>query len=177
MPLYELDGETPKLPEDGNFWVAPGAHVIGKVSLGSGVGIWFGVVARGDLAPIVIGDRSNIQDNSVLHTEESHPLIIGTDVTIGHSATMHGCTIGDNTLVGMGATILTGAKIGSNSIVGANALVTEHKEFPDGSLIVGAPAKAIRQLDAATIEKLKAHAANYVDNAHRFAKGLRKIAD
>lgn len=177
MPLYELDGVTPTLPSDGDCWVAPGAHVIGKVSLGSGVGIWFGVVARGDLEPIVIGNRSNVQENSVLHTDEGFPLVIGDDVTIGHSATVHGCVIGDNTLIGMGATILTGAKIGRNSIVGANALVTEGKEFPDGSLIVGAPAKAIRALDEATIAKLKTHAARYAENARRFAKGLVRLAD
>lgn len=177
MPLYELDGQTPQLPADGDFYVAPGAHVIGKVSLGSGVGLWFGAVARGDLEPITIGERTNVQENSVLHTDEGYPLVIGADVTIGHAAIIHGCTIGDNTLVGMGATILTGAKIGKNSVVGANALVTEGKEFPDGALIVGAPAKAIRALDEASIAKLRTHAAKYAANARRFRTGLRKIAD
>jgi carbonic anhydrase/acetyltransferase-like protein (isoleucine patch superfamily) len=177
MPLYELDGVRPTLPEDGDFYVAPGAHVIGKVSISKGVGIWFGVVARGDLEPISLGERTNVQENSVLHTDAGAPLVIGADVTIGHSATVHGCTIGDGTLVGMGATILTGAKIGRNSIVGANALVTEGKEFPDNSLIVGAPAKAIRTLDEATAEKLRTHAANYANNARRFAKRCREITD
>lgn len=177
MPIYELDGVAPELPADGDCWVAPGAHVIGNVKLGQGVGVWFGVVARGDEEPITIGDRTNIQENAVLHTDAGFPLVIGDDVTIGHSATVHGCTIGDNTLIGMGATILTGACIGKNSIVGANALVTENKTFPDGSLIVGAPAKALRALDEATIAKLKHHADAYADNARRFAKGLRKIAD
>lgn len=177
MAIYELDGISPELPGEGRFYVAPGAHVIGKVTLGEGVGIWFGAVLRGDLERIVVGDRTNVQENASLHTEVGHPLIIGDDVTIGHAAVVHGCTIGDNTLIGMGAIILNGARIGRNCLVGAGALVTEHKEFPDGSLIVGSPAKAVRPLDAATVAALKKSATDYAAGARRFSKGLRKIAD
>lgn len=177
MAIYELDGIAPELPAEGHCFVAPGAHVMGKVTLGDGVGIWFGAVLRGDLERITLGDRTNVQENASLHTEIGCPLVIGDDVTIGHGAIVHGCTIGDNTLIGMGAIILNGARIGANSLVGAGALVTENKSFPDGSLIVGAPAKAVRELDAATIEKLTLSASNYAEGARRFAKGLRKIAD
>lgn len=177
MAIYELDGIAPQLPAEGRYYVAPGAHVIGKVTLGEDVGIWFGAVLRGDLEPIVLGARTNVQENAALHTEIGCPLIIGEDVTIGHSAIVHGCVIGDNTLIGMGAIVLNGAKIGANCLVGAGALVTERKEFPDGSLIVGAPAKAVRSLDPVTFGKLKASAVNYAANARRFAAGLRKIAD
>lgn len=177
MPIYELEGIAPELPEDGNYWVAPDAHVIGRVKLGSDVGIWFGAVIRGDNEPIVVGDRTNIQEGATLHTDPGFPLTVGTGCTIGHQAIVHSCTLGDNVLVGMGATILNGAKIGANSLVGANALVTEGKEFPEGSLIVGAPAKAVRALDEATIEKLRRSAQNYAANFKRFKASCRKIAD
>ena len=174
MPIYELDGIAPELPEDGDYWVAPDAHVIGRVKLGSEVGVWFGAVIRGDNEPIVVGARTNIQEGATLHTDPGFPLTVGEGCTIGHQAIVHSCTLGDNVLVGMGATILNGAKIGANSLVGANALVTEGKEFPDGSLIVGAPAKAVRVLDDASIAKLRVSAAHYVANAQRFQAGLKQ---
>jgi carbonic anhydrase/acetyltransferase-like protein (isoleucine patch superfamily) len=175
MPLYTLDGASPIVPEGGAFWIAPGAHVIGKVRIEEGVSIWFGAVLRGDIEEIFIGAGSNVQDGSVLHTDPGFPLTIGPGCTIGHRAILHGCTIGENTLIGMGATLLNGAKIGRNSIVGANALVTEGKEFPDGSLIIGCPAKFIRKIDETSAEELRAHAARYAANGRRFAKGLAAI--
>jgi len=149
--------------------------VIGQVELGEDAGIWFGAVLRGDNERISIGARTNIQEGAMVHTDPGHPVSIGDDCTIGHHAIVHGATIGANSLVGMGATILNGARIGANCLVGANALVTERKEFPDGSLIVGSPAKALRQLDAAAIEAIRESAAHYVENWRRFARGLRRI--
>lgn len=175
MPLYALDGVSPSLPPDNEFWIAPDAHVIGSVRLGSGVGVWFGAVIRGDNEPIVVGARSNIQDGAVLHTDIGFPLTVGEDCTVGHRAILHGCTIGSCSLIGMGATVLNGARIGSYCLVGANALVTEGKEFPDCSLIVGSPAKAVRTLDPAAIERLRQSARNYVANAKRYAKGLVEL--
>ena len=175
MPLYALDDRTPTLPANDRYWVAPDANVIGKVILGEDVGIWFGATLRGDNEPIIVGARSNIQEGTVVHTDPGKPVIIGEGCTIGHGAIIHGCTIGDNSLIGMGATVLNGAVIGRNCLVGANALVTEGKIFPDNSLIVGAPAKAIRTLDAEAIEGLKRSAEGYVRNAQRFKKGLRRI--
>jgi carbonic anhydrase/acetyltransferase-like protein (isoleucine patch superfamily) len=137
MPIYSLGAQSPRLPEAGQFWVAPGAQVVGRVHLGVNVGIWFGAVLRGDRELIEIGEYSNIQDGAVLHSDPGFPLTIGAHVTVGHRAILHGCSIGAGTLIGMGATVLNGAKVGSGCIVGANALVTEGKEFPDGSLIVG----------------------------------------
>jgi len=175
MPIYSLDDVSPILPEEGRFWIAPDAHVIGKIRLGPDVGIWFGAVLRGDNELIDIGEGTNIQEASILHTDMGAPLTIGAGCTIGHRAILHGCTIGENSLIGMGATVLNHARIGRNCLVGANALVTEGKEFPDNSLIVGAPAKAIRVLDEAAIEGLRASARNYVANWKRFAKGMRRI--
>lgn len=175
MPLYAIDGQRPTLPPEGRYWVAPDAHVIGRVDLGEDVGIWFGAVLRGDNDLIRIGARTNIQEGAVLHVDPGFPVTIGEGCTIGHRAIVHGCTIGDNSLVGMGATILNGARIGNNCLVGANALVTEGKVFEDGSLIVGAPAKAVRMLDEAAINGLKLSAAHYVKNWQRFARGLQRI--
>lgn len=175
MALWKLDGIAPELADDGSSWVAPSADLIGRVRLARSASVWFGAVLRGDNEWIEIGERSNVQDLSVLHTDMGFPLVIGPDCTIGHKVTLHGCTIGANTLIGMGATILNGAKIGANSLVGAGALVTEGKEFPDNSLIVGAPAKAIRTLDAAAVARLKKSADGYVRNAARFAAGLQRI--
>ncbi len=175
MPIYSLDGVEPILPESGRYWVAPDAHVIGRVRLGTDVGIWFGTVIRGDNELIDIGERSNVQEGCMFHTDPGFPMTIGPDCTIGHHAILHGCTIGSTSLVGMGATLLNGARIGASSIVGANALVTEGKGFPDNSLIVGAPAKAIRSLDAEAAERLRRTALHYVQNFNRFAKGLRRI--
>lgn len=175
MPLYALGDAVPQTPDEDRFWIAPDAHVIGKVELGEDVGIWFGAVLRGDNEPIRVGARTNIQEGAMVHVDPGVPAIIGEGCTIGHHAIIHGCTIGDNTLIGMGATILNNAKIGRNCLVGANALVTEGKEFPDNSLIVGSPAKAIRTLDEAAVEGLKRSAESYVRNWKRFAKDLRKI--
>lgn len=175
MPIYALDGQAPDLPEPGQFWIAPDAHVIGRVRLGAEVGVWFGAVVRGDNEPIEIGARTNIQEGVMLHSDPGSPLSIGEGVTVGHHAILHGCTVGANTLIGMGATVLNRARIGASCIVGANALVTEGKEFPDFSLIVGAPAKAVRTLDPATVETLRASASHYVANWRRYAAGLKRV--
>ncbi|GGD12999.1 gamma carbonic anhydrase family protein [Aureimonas glaciei] len=173
MAIYALDGQAPEIAAD--VFVAEGARVIGRVRLGDNVGIWFGAVLRGDNEWMEIGAGTNIQDNATLHSDIGSPLTIGASCTIGHGAIVHGCTIGENTLIGMGATILNGAVIGANSIVGANALVTEGKQFPDHSLIVGSPAKAVRDLDAAAADALRASAIHYRDNARRFAAGLQRL--
>lgn len=173
--LYELDGVAPDLPEDGDFWVAPGAKLMGKVTLKSGASVWFNAVLRGDNEMIEIGEGSNVQEATVMHTDPGLPLTVGAGCTIGHKAILHGCEIGENSLVGMGATVLNGAKIGRNSLVGAGALVTEGKTFPDGSLIVGAPAKAVRTLDDAAIEGLRASARHYQENMRRFRAGLKPV--
>jgi carbonic anhydrase/acetyltransferase-like protein (isoleucine patch superfamily) len=175
MPLYALDGISPVVPPDGQFWVAPGAHVIGKVRLEAGVSIWFGAVLRGDIEEIFVGARSNIQEGSLLHTDTGFPLTVGPDCTIGHRAILHGCSIGANSLIGMGAILLNGARIGRNCIVGAGALVTEGKEFPDDSLIIGSPARLARKLDEASAQALRESAAHYAANGRRFAKGLVAI--
>ncbi|MBW6424690.1 gamma carbonic anhydrase family protein [Rhizobium sp. XQZ8] len=175
MPIYALGEFEPTLPAADRYWIAPDANVIGKVELAEDVGIWFGTVLRGDNEPITIGERTNIQEGVMIHTDPRFPVKIGKDCTIGHHAIVHGCIIGDNSLVGMGATILNGAKIGNNCLVGANALVTEGKEFPDNSLIVGSPAKAIRVLDEEAVEKLRQSAIRYVENWKRFARDLRRL--
>ncbi len=173
MTVYALDGISPDIADDS--WVAPDANVIGAVTLASGVGIWFGATLRGDTEPIVVGEGTNIQENAVLHTDAGFPLTIGRDCTIGHKAMLHGCTIGDESLIGMGATVLNGAVIGKNCLIGACALITEGKEIPDGSLVVGAPAKVIRVLDQTAIEGLRTSAAHYQANMRRFRSGLTKI--
>lgn len=175
MPIYSLHDATPDLPSDDRYFIAPDAHVIGRVRLDVDVGIWFGAVLRGDNEWITIGARTNIQEACILHTDMGAPLSVGADCTVGHRAILHGCTIGGGTLVGMGTTILNYAKIGANCLIGANALITEGKEFPDNTLIVGAPAKAIRTLDEAEIERLKGSAQNYVQNWRRFKAELKSI--
>jgi carbonic anhydrase/acetyltransferase-like protein (isoleucine patch superfamily) len=174
MAIYELDGVAPKL--GAGAWVAESADVMGAVMLGEHASVWFGAVIRGDTAHIKIGKNSNVQDGSVLHADDGVPLVIGADVTIGHQVMLHGCTIGDGSLIGIQAVVLNNAKIGKGCIVGAGSLVTEGKEFPDYSMIIGSPAKVVRQLDAATVEKLRMSAQHYVMNKDRFAKGLKKIA-
>jgi len=176
MTLFALDGARPEVPENGDYWVAPGAHVIGRVRIGAGVGIWFGATIRGDNDPIIVGDGSNVQENCVFHTDDGYPLTIGRNVTVGHKAMLHGCTIGDNSLIGMGATVLNGAKIGKNCLIGAGALITEGKEIPDGSLVMGAPGKVVRQLDADAIRGLTASAEHYQDNMRRFRDGLTSVS-
>jgi len=172
--FYELDGIRPEIL-DPSVWVAPSAAVIGNVSMGAHSSVWFNVTMRGDNDPIVVGERTNIQDNSVLHTDIGAPLTLGSGVTVGHKVMLHGCTIGDNSLVGMGSTILNHAKIGANSIVGANSLITEGKEFPDGVLIVGSPARVARKLSPEQYELIKLSATIYVDNAARFEQGLTQV--
>ena len=175
MPLYALGEKTPETPDDGHYWIAPDAHLIGDVILGEDVGIWFGAVLRGDNEPITIGARTNIQEGTMVHVDPSFPVTIGEGCTIGHHAIVHGCTIGDNSLIGMGATILNGARIGRNCLVGANALVTEGKEFPDNSLIVGSPARVVRTLDENAASGLRKSAESYVRNWKRFARDLRPL--
>lgn len=175
MPVYKLDGIAPDLPPDGAWWMAPDATLVGRVVLKPGVGIWFGAVLRGDNEPIVVGEDSNIQEHAVLHTDMGFPLTIGAGCTIGHRAVIHGCTIGDNTLVGMGAVILNGARIGRDCLVGAGALVPENREIPDGSLVVGMPGKVVRALLPAEIDRLRASASGYVANWRRFAAGMAPI--
>ncbi len=175
MPIYVLGDKKPQLPPKENYWVAPDAHIIGNVILGKDVGIWFGSVLRGDNDIIKIGDETNVQENTIIHVDPGCPVTIGVNCTIGHSTIIHGCTIGDNSLIGMGSTILNNAKIGDNCLVGANSLVTENKEFPDGSLIVGSPAKAIKQLSNEAIENIKKASDNYVKNFQKFSKELLEI--
>lgn len=175
MPLYALGSSRPSHPAPDRFWVAPDAHVIGDVTIGDEVGIWFGAVLRGDNEPIVVGARTNVQEGAVVHVDRGFPVSIGEGCTIGHRAIVHGCTIGDNSLIGMGATILNGAVIGNNCLVGANALVTEGKVFPDNALIVGAPARVLRTLDDAAIAGLRASAESYVRNWRAFAASLVPI--
>lgn len=173
MPIYAIDGIAPEFADRASTWIAPDADVIGRIRLGRDCGVWFGAVLRGDNEPIEIGDETNVQEHTVMHTDKGFPLRIGKGCTIGHRAILHGCTIGDNALIGMGAVILNGAVIGPNSLVGAGALVTEGKTFPAGSLIVGSPAKAVRELDQAAIETLRRSARHYVRNAQRFLAGLQ----
>jgi carbonic anhydrase/acetyltransferase-like protein (isoleucine patch superfamily) len=173
--IYELDGQKPEFPEAGRYWVAPSAALIGKVRLKTDSSVWFGTVLRGDNEWIELGERSQIQDNATLHTDPGFPITIGPDCVIGHNVILHGCTIGANSLIGMGAIMLNGARIGANCLVGAGALVTEGKTFPDKSLIVGAPARAVRTLDDAAMKEIAAAAAIYVRRFKQYAKGLKPI--
>ena len=175
MPIFALDEESPHFADPETGWVAPDAMLIGKLIIGRDVGIWFGAVLRGDNEPITIGDGTNVQEHTVMHTDMGFPLTVGRGCTIGHRAILHGCTIGDNSLIGMGATVLNGARIGNDSLVGAGALVTEGKSFPDRSLIVGSPAKVVRELDDQAVARLRASAAHYVENARRFRSHLSPL--
>ncbi len=175
MPLYRLGNEAPKPSDPGRFWAAPDASIIGDVRMGVDVSVWFGTVIRADNEPIVIGARSNIQDLSVLHSDPGSPLTIGEGVTVGHKVMLHGCTVGDGSLIGIGAIILNRARIGANSLVGAGSLITEGKEFPDGVLIMGSPARVVRELTTEQIEGLKRSAEHYVQNGRRFADDLTTV--
>lgn len=175
MTTYSIDDISPQFEDESTVWIAPDAHVIGRVHVGANVGIWFGAVIRGDNEQITIGADTNVQEHTVMHTDPGFPLTIGRGCTIGHRAMLHGCTIGENSLIGIGAIVMNGSKIGKNSIVGAGALVTEGKEFPDNSLIVGSPAKNVRTLDERAEAGLRASAAHYVGNAKRFARGFKKL--
>lgn len=171
--IYALDGHTPDIHPDS--WIAPGAHVMGKVVVEEGASIWFCATLRGDNEEIRVGRGSNVQENCVLHTDWGHPLVIGENVTVGHKAMLHGCTIGDGSLIGMGATILNGARIGKGCLIGAGALVTEGKVIPDGSLVMGAPGKVVRDLDAEAQARLLKSAAGYQANMRRFRVGLQPL--
>ena len=176
MTAYRLGERFPTLPAMGEYWIAPNAQVIGNVILKKNASVWFGAVLRGDNEPITVGENSNIQDNSVLHTDMGSPLTIGDDVTVGHMVMLHGCQIGDGSLIGIGAIVLNGAKIGKNCLVGAGALVTEGKEFPDNAMIIGAPARVARELTAEQARGMAMGARHYVENWRRFARGLAPVA-
>ncbi|MDE0985303.1 MAG: gamma carbonic anhydrase family protein [Yoonia sp.] len=171
--LYALGDKVPQV--DGDAWVAPGCHVVGDVTMAAGASVWFGAALRGDNEVIAVGAGSNIQENCVLHTDMGFPLTIGAGCTIGHKAMLHGCTIGENSLIGMGATVLNGAVIGKNCLIGAGALITEGKVIPDGSLVMGVPGKVVRELDGAAIAGLQASAIHYSENAARFRRDLKEI--
>jgi carbonic anhydrase/acetyltransferase-like protein (isoleucine patch superfamily) len=173
MALYQLDEHSPRI--GAGAWVADSAQVIGNVELAENASVWFGAILRGDTEPLTIGRGSNVQDGSVLHADVGHPVVIGENVTVGHQVVLHGCTVGDGSLIGIQAVVLNGAKIGRHCLVGAGALVTEGKEFPDGSMIIGSPAKVVRQLTPEQIARLQRSAEHYVSNAKRFATGLKKI--
>jgi carbonic anhydrase/acetyltransferase-like protein (isoleucine patch superfamily) len=172
MPIHSLDGISPVLPAAGRYWIAPTATVIGRVTVGEGVGIWFGAVVRGDGEPIAIGPDTNLQEHVVVHTDPGFPATVGMGCTIGHRAILHGCTLGDNVLVGMGAIVLNGARIGDNALIGAGAVVSEGKEIPAGSLVLGVPGKVVRQLTTDEIARNRASATHYAANWKRFVKGL-----
>lgn len=172
--LYALGDEAPKT-QGGEYFVAPSAAVIGRVTLGRDANIWFGAVLRGDGNMIGIGDNTNVQDNAVVHVDGDAPAILGDDVTVGHSAVVHGCTIGGGSLIGIGATILSHAKIGRFCLIGAGALITERKEFPDRSLIIGAPAKRVREVSADEVRMLKESAAHYAALGRRYRDALRQL--
>ena len=173
MAIYQLGDDAPRIAA--TAWVADTAAVIGRVSLGEGASVWYGAVLRGDNDWITLGARSNVQDGSVLHTDVGFPLTLGDDVTVGHQVMLHGCTVGDGSLIGIQAVVLNGARIGRNCLVGAGAVVTEGKEFPDGSLILGAPAKAVREVTPEQIERLRHGAQHYVENAERHRARLKRI--
>lgn len=170
--VYNLGDARPSLPPEGEYWIAPSATVLGNVILKQNASVWFNAVLRGDNDPIVIGENSNVQDGSVLHTDTGSPLTVGKDVTIGHMVMLHGCTIGDNTLIGIGSIILNGARIGRNCIIGANTLITEGKEISDNSMVMGSPGKVVRELGEDAVGMMKLSAAHYVENWKRYARDL-----
>jgi carbonic anhydrase/acetyltransferase-like protein (isoleucine patch superfamily) len=175
MPIYELDGQGPEFPGEGKYWVAENATLIGRVRLKNEASVWFGAVLRGDNEWIEIGERSQVQDNATLHTDPGFPMVIGSNCVIGHNVILHGCIVGDNSLIGMGAILLNGAKIGQNSLVGAGAVVTEGKTFPDNSLIVGAPARVVRTIDEKGMTMIRNGADVYVKRWNQYAKSLKRI--
>ena len=176
MPIYALGERAPQFPESGNLWVAPDAQVMGAIKLEENASVWFGAILRGDNELITIGENSNVQDGSVMHTDMGFPLTVGRNVTIGHQAMLHGCTIGDDSLIGIGATILNGAKIGSNCLIGAHALVGEGKEIPDNSMVLGMPGKVVRTLDENNRKMMVASAQHYVENWQTYKANLREIS-
>ncbi len=175
MPIYELDGVRPELPEDGSYWIAPTAVLIGRVRLKKNASVWFGAVLRGDNDWIELGENSNIQDNSVCHTDPGLPVVVGANVTVGHNVILHSTTVGDHSLIGMGSILLNRSRIGSNCLVGANTLISEGKEFADGSMILGSPGRVLRQLGERELAVMKISAQTYVHNHKRFRDGLKRI--
>ncbi len=175
MTVYSLGDKKPQLPPEGEYWIAPNAVVLGDVILKPGASVWFGSVLRGDTDTLTVGENSNIQDLSVLHADAGVPLVIGRNVTVGHKVMLHGCTIGDNTLIGIGAVVLNGAVIGKNCLIGANALITEGKVIPDGSMVVGQPGKVVKELNEGQIAALEMSAQHYVQNWKRFAAELKPL--
>jgi carbonic anhydrase/acetyltransferase-like protein (isoleucine patch superfamily) len=175
MNAYKLGDISPTFPENDEYWIAPSACLIGNVVLQKNASIWFGAVLRGDNDPIVVGENSNVQDNSVLHTDMGQPLTIGANVTIGHKVMLHGCTIGDGSLVGIGAIILNGARIGRRCIIGANSLITEGKEIPDDSMVMGSPGRVVRTLNEAQAAAIALGALHYVANWKRFKASLAPL--
>lgn len=175
MAIFELDGVAPVLPDDEDYWIAPTAAVIGNVRLEAGASIWWGSVLRGDNEAISVGAGSNIQDNCTLHTDPGYPLKVGAGVIVGHNVMLHGCTVADNALIGIGSTVLNGARIGKGAIIGAHSLVPEGKEIPQGALALGAPARVVRDLEEAERAALAVQAAGYVANWRRYRKGLRAL--
>ncbi|HEX4184165.1 MAG TPA: gamma carbonic anhydrase family protein [Caulobacteraceae bacterium] len=173
MNVFDLGEASPALPGADEYWIAPNAVVLGRVILKKNASVWFGATLRGDNDPIEIGENSNVQDGSVLHTDTGSPLTVGSNVTIGHMVMLHGCTIGDNSLVGIGSIILNGAKIGRNCLIGANCLITEGKEIPDNSLVMGAPGKVVRDVSEDQARVLAGSALHYVANWKRYREGLR----
>ena len=175
MTIYALGEHAPQIHED--TWVAPGVNLIGKVVLEEGASVWFGTTIRADHEEIRVGAGSNVQENCVMHIDAGFPLSIGKNCTIGHKVMLHGCTIGDNTLIGMGATVLNGAKIGKNCLIGAGALITENKEIPDNSLVMGAPGKVVREITPEHAQRLKMSALHYQENMRRFRDELKPVAE
>jgi carbonic anhydrase/acetyltransferase-like protein (isoleucine patch superfamily) len=175
MTAYRLGDREPEFPPEGEYWIAPNAVVAGHVILKKNASVWFGAVLRGDNEPIIVGENSNVQDNSVLHTDMGSPLTIGANVTVGHQVMLHGCSIGDGALIGIGAVVLNGAKIGRNCLVGAGALITENKEFPDGTMILGSPAKVVRELSPEQAARMGMGALGYVRNWQRFKAELKAL--
>ena len=173
MALYQLDAHCPEVAD--SAWIADNAQVMGAVKVAADASVWLGVTVRGDTETISIGEGSNIQDGSVMHADHGKPLTVGKHVTVGHMVMLHGCTIGDESLIGIGAVVLNGAKIGKNCLVGAGSLVTEGKEFPDGSMIMGSPAKVVRELTPEQIQGLRLSAQHYTENARRFKAGLKRL--
>lgn len=176
MSVYNLGNVTPELPNDDEYWIAPTAAVMGNVVLKKNASVWWGATLRGDNDPIVIGEGSNVQDGSVLHTDHGSPLTLGANVTVGHLVMLHGCTIGDGSLVGIGSIVLNGAKIGKNCLIGANCLITEGKEIPDNSLVMGAPGKVIRELSPEQAARVALGAAHYVENWKRYKRELSLVS-
>jgi carbonic anhydrase/acetyltransferase-like protein (isoleucine patch superfamily) len=176
MPLYALDGKAPRFEDEDSNWIAHDAVLIGNVEVGRDAGFWFGTVVRGDNEPIVIGAGTNVQEHSVMHTDIGFPLTIGIGCTIGHRAMLHGCTIGDNSLIGIGSIILNGARIGKNCLIGANCLITEGKEIPDNSLVMGAPGKVVREISDSQARVIAGGAMHYVENWKRYRAGLSQTA-